>query len=398
MNSFKYSGYSSERMPVNGRIDAESREEALAQLQQQGFFITKISSAGRGGRRQGGKVGAQELVVFTRLLSTMVNANVPLVDGLEIACEQTGEGKLHQVLLRLIQDIKSGRSLSEALAVHPAVFSRLYVAMVRAGEISGKLGVILEQLYSFMERMSNLRRKVISALIYPSIILVLSVVIAGIFMLVFIPQFKNNFGEMGDKLPSITRFVIGFSDWLQSAAPYLFIALAVTGLGLFRFFRTPRGRRFLDRMRVRMPAVGQLVRKVILVRVTRTLGTLLGNGVPIIEALTIVSTASGNTVMEDLLNQTRRRIADGQRMAETLKGSPLIPKMVLQMIAMGEETGHLPEMLLKSAEYYDADVDVAVERMTGVITPVLIITLGLFIGLIVVALFLPMFNMSSMVG
>jgi len=394
---FKYSGYSSERMPVSGQIEANSQDEALAQLQKQGFFVTKISSAGRSGKKQRGKVSSQELVVFTRLLSTMANANVPLVDGLETACGQV-EGGLRQVLQRLLQDIKTGRSLSEALSAHPSVFSRLYFSMVRAGEVSGKLSVILEQLYSFMERMSTLRRKVVSALIYPSIIMILSFVIASIFMLLFIPQFKTNFGDMGDRLPDITRFVIALSDWFESAAPYLFISLAVVVLGLFRFFRTRGGRRVLDRLRIRMPLVGGLVRKVILVRVTRTLGTLLDNGVPIIETLTIVASAAGNSVMEDLLNQMKRKIADGQRMAETLRGAPLIPRMVLQMVAIGEETGHLPEMLLKSAEYYDTDVDVAVERLTSVITPILIISLGLFIGLLIVALFLPMFNMSSMTG
>jgi type IV pilus assembly protein PilC len=220
--------------------------------------------------------------------------------------------------------------------------------------------------------------------------------IISVFLLVFIPQFKTNFGRMGDSLPSITRFVINFSEWFQASAFWIFGALALVVIAILHFVRTPRGRCFLDRARLGLPAVGTLVRKVVLVRVTRTLGTLLGNGVPIIEALTIVAAASGNMIMEDLLNQTRKKIADGQRMADTLKASPLIPQMVLQMIAMGEETGHLPEMLLKSAEYYDSDVDVAVERLTAVITPIMIITLGLFVGLIVVALFLPMFNMSSL--
>ena len=396
MSSFNYTGYSPDRMAVSGTIEAADKGEALYQLQQQGIFVTKIRAAGGRVRLRGKKVTGQDLVVFTRLLSTMINANVPLVDGLEIALGQLGAGQLKTVLQRLIQDIRSGRSLSEALAAHPGVFSKLYVSMVRAGEISGKLGVILEQLYSFLERMSDLRRKVISAMIYPSIIGVMAIGIISVFLLVFIPQFKTNFGKMGDSLPSITRFVIDFSEWFQASALWIFIALGVVVLAILQFVRTPRGRRFLDRARLGLPAVGMLVRKVVLVRVTRTLGTLLGNGVPIIEALNIVAAASGNMVMEDLLNQTKRKIADGQRMADTLKASPLIPQMVLQMIAMGEETGHLPEMLLKSAEYYDSDVDVAVERLTAVITPIMIITLGLFVGLIVVALFLPMFNMSSL--
>lgn len=397
MSYFKYTGFNLDRKEVSDVIEAASREEAVERLQERNILVTTISESTRRVRaRAKGKVSARDIVVFTRLLSTMVNANVPIIDGLEISIEQVPPGRLQEIVHRLIADIKSGLSLSEALAMHPDVFSKLYCAMVKAGELSGKLGIILEQLFSFMERMDNLKRKVVSALIYPSVIMALALLIVGLFLLVFIPQFKKNFTEFGDKLPGITRFFISLSDWVNAYFIYFFVAAVIALIVAMRLLKTPRGIVFKDRFVLQVPLAGPLVKKVTLVRVTRTLGTLLGNGVPIIEALDIVAAASGNAVMENLLQLTKRRISDGERMARTLAGSILIPKMVLQMIAMGEETGHLPEMLDKIAHFYDSDVDVAVERLNSALTPILIIGLGIFVALVVIALFLPIFNMSQL--
>jgi len=400
MSYFKYTGYDASGQVVKESIEAENRDDAVAILQDRGIFVTKLSGkkAAPAARVRGGKIKGHDVVVFTRLLATMVNADIPIIDGLEIALGQVPEGPFRQVIRRLINDIQSGLSLSEALEVHPSVFSKLYTAMVKAGELSGKLGLILEQLFSFIERMENLKRKITTALIYPSIILLFSLGIVSMFLIVFIPQFKDNFKQFGDKLPGITKVVIAMSDLYK--AYFLYAAGAAAAFFLFsmRFSRTRKGKRFFDKLKLKLPVAGSLIAKVILVRVTGTLGTLLSNGVPIIDALNIVAAASGNTLMEDLLLATKRRISDGERLAKTLGTSPLIPKMMLQMISMGEESGQLPQMLTKVGQFYDADVDVSVERLTSAITPVLIVGLGLFVAAIIIALFIPMFDLSKLVG
>jgi type IV pilus assembly protein PilC len=399
MSYFKYSGFAPDGSDIVDTIEAASRDEALRRLEGQGVFVARIGESRRStGASGSGRIKAMDVVVFTRLLSTMVNANIPIIEGLEISSDQLPAGQFQQVVRRLIADIRRGLSLSEALEAHPQIFNRLYVSMVRAGELSGKLGRILEQLFTYMERMQLLRRKVISALIYPSIVMVAAMLIIGLFLVVFIPQFKENFNQFGDKLPSMTRFFIGLSDVFRAYGLYAAGGIVLAVLGLLRYAKTRAGRFFFDRLRLKLPLAGRLFSKVILVRVTRTLGTLLGNGVPILDAMQIVSGASGNAVMEDLLLATGRRISDGERMAKTLSTSPLIPRMVLQMVAMGEETGNLPEMLEKSAQFYDSDVDIAVEQITSAIAPVLIIGVGLFVGLIVIALFMPIFNMSQFAG
>jgi len=402
MNYFKYLGYDKSGKKIIGNIDAESLVQAKEMLSQQGIFITDIKKAKQGTSksfgRKGKKVSDMELVVFTRLLATMVNASIPLLDGLEISTEQLEDGRLKSVVKQIIRDIQEGSSLSEALAAHPSVFNRLYVSLVKAGEMSGKLGEILNQLFKFIERMESLKRKVKTALIYPTIVSIVALTIIFLFLLVFVPHFKENFSQFGDKLPDITKFFMWLSDFLRSNFIYLVVAVVSVGAILSKMILSEKGGLIVDRYVLKVPIFGSLLYKVMLVRVTKTLGLLLDSGVPIIDSINIVAVASGNRIIENVLKMAGKKVAGGMRFGQILSASEMFPKMSLQMITMGEETGRLPEMLQKVSEFYDSDVDVAVERLTSAITPILIVVLGLFVGLIVVALFLPMFNMSQMVA
>ncbi len=402
MNYFKYSGYNKAGKKISGQVEALSIDKAKKQVSELNIFVTDIKKVKKNGSskfsKKGKKVGGIELVVFTRLLATMVNASIPLLDGLEISTEQLEDGRLKNVVKRIIKDIKEGSSLSEALAVHPAVFNRLYVSLVKAGEMSGKLGEILEQLFKFIERMDSLKRKIKTALIYPGIVSVVALTIIILFLLVFVPNFKANFIQFGDKLPGLTKFFMGLSDFLIANFIYIVFTFVAVVVSLLKMIRSDKGGLIIDKYVLKIPIFGSLLYKVMLVRITRTLGLLLDSGVPIIDSINIVAVASGNRIMEGVLKNASRKVAGGMRFGKILTESGMFPKMSLQMITMGEETGRLPEMLQKVSEFYDSDVDVAVERLTSAITPILIVVLGLFVGLIVVALFLPMFSMSDMVG
>ena len=397
MSYFKYKGYDKDGRVIEDSIDSASKDSAVKVIQEQGIFITKISQIKKKASESlldKSKIKKRDVVVFTRMLSTMVNADMPIIEGLDISIEQLPEGRLRHVVRRIINDIKSGKALSEALAAHPKIFSKLYIAMVKAGEASGKLGKILEQLFSFMERMESLKRKITSAMIYPSIVMFVSVSIISVFFLVLIPKFKENFSDMGDKLPSITKAVFSFSDFYSSYFHYFAIFMIVVIVVFIRLIKTKKGRYYFDSLKLKFPfKVGTLIKKVVLVRVTRTLGTLMGNGVPVIDALDIVTNASGNVIMENLLIHVKRKISSGERLASTLSKSSLIPKMMIQMISMGEESGQLPEMLDKVSQFYDSDVDIAVERLVSAITPIVIIFLAIFVAIILVALFMPISNM-----
>ncbi|MCK4906575.1 MAG: type II secretion system F family protein [Spirochaetes bacterium] len=402
MSYFKYKGYDKDGRVIEDSIDSASKDSAVKVIQEQGIFITKISQIKKKASESlldKSKIKKRDVVVFTRMLSTMVNADMPIIEGLDISIEQLPEGRLRHVVRRIINDIKSGKALSEALAAHPKIFSKLYIAMVKAGEASGKLGKILEQLFSFMERMESLKRKITSAMIYPSIVMFVSVSIISVFFLVLIPKFKENFSDMGDKLPSITKAVFSFSDFYSSYFHYFAIFMIVVIVVFIRLIKTKKGRYYFDSLKLKFPfKVGTLIKKVVLVRVTRTLGTLMGNGVPVIEALDIVTNASGNVIMENLLIHVKRKISSGERLASTLSKSSLIPKMMIQMISMGEESGQLPEMLDKVSQFYDSDVDIAVERLVSAITPIVIIFLAIFVAIILVALFMPISNMIQIAG
>ena len=397
MSYFKYKGYDKDGRVIEDSIDSASKDSAVKVLQEQGIFITKISQIKKKASESlldKSKIKKRDVVVFTRMLSTMVNADMPIIEGLDISIEQLPEGRLRHVVRRIINDIKSGKALSEALAAHPKIFSKLYIAMVKAGEASGKLGKILEQLFYFMERMESLKRKITSAMIYPSIVMFVSVSIISVFFLVLIPKFKENFSDMGDKLPTITKAVFSFSDFYSSYFHYFAIFMIVVIVVFIRLIKTKKGRYYFDSLKLKFPfRVGTLIKKVVLVRVTRTLGTLMGNGVPVIDALDIVTNASGNVIMENLLIHVKRKISSGERLASTLSKSPLIPKMMIQMISMGEESGQLSQMLDKVSQFYDSDVDIAVERLVSAITPIVIIFLAVFVAIILVALFMPISNM-----
>ena len=402
MSYFKYKGYDKDGRVIEDSIDSASKDSAVKVLQEQGIFITKISQIKKKASESlldKSKIKKRDVVVFTRMLSTMVNADMPIIEGLDISIEQLPEGRLRHVVRRIINDIKSGKALSEALAAHPKIFSKLYIAMVKAGEASGKLGKILEQLFYFMERMESLKRKITSAMIYPSIVMFVSVSIISVFFLVLIPKFKENFSDMGDKLPTITKAVFSFSDFYSSYFHYFAIFMIVVIVVFFRVIKTTKGRYYFDSLKLKFPfRVGTLIKKVVLVRVTRTLGTLMGNGVPVIDALDIVTNASGNVIMENLLIHVKRKISSGERLASTLSKSPLIPKMMIQMISMGEESGQLSQMLDKVSQFYDSDVDIAVERLVSAITPIVIIFLAVFVAIILVALFMPISNMIQIAG
>jgi type IV pilus assembly protein PilC len=336
--------------------------------------------------------------IFTRQFSTMINAGLPIVQCLDILGKQTENETLRKTVQQVMLDVEGGHTLAESLGKHPKVFSDLYANMVDAGETGGILDIILSRLAVYLEKADALQRKVKSAMTYPSIV----ALVAGgatIFMLMFvIPVFAKMFQDFGGTLPTPTRIVMGLSDFLRNY--WWILGLAIAGL----VFAYKRGRKHkatcykMDALALRMPVIGNVLRKGSVARFTRTLGTLVGSGVPILQGLDITARTAGNMVIERAINQTRDSISQGDTISEPLRRSEVFPPMVVQMIAVGEQTGAIDEMLNKIADFYDDEVDTAVEQLTAVIEPIMIVVMGVMVGGMLVAMYLPMFKMASVMS
>ncbi len=418
MATFTYEALNAAGKPQKGTVEAGSTDEAIQRIKSQGFFPTSVREqkgkktdgpvdGGEKKKKKGelslsiGGVSQKRLTLFTRQLSTLQDAGLPLLRSLQILEGQQKPGKLRNILQEVCEDVEGGSSLSEAMAKHPRCFNRLYTKMVNAGEIGGVLDIILQRLAEFMEKAQRLKRKVKGALVYPSVVVIVAASIVTFIMWFIIPKFEEIFRDFGVPLPLMTRFLINTSNWIAGknigqtipGAIYIFLS----PIFIFVFVKLARkatpGRAALDTMVMWTPIFGKLVRKTITARFTRTLGTLISAGVPILEAILITRDTSGNYVFEKALTKVHDSIREGESFAEPLRESKVCDAIVVNMIDVGEETGDLDAMLLKVADNYDEEVDVAVAALVSLIEPMLVVFLGAIVGTIVVSMFLPLVAM-----
>jgi type IV pilus assembly protein PilC len=345
------------------------------------------------------RVKLGDLVVFSRQFATMINAGLPIVRALYVLSEQTENQKLKEVVVQVRKDVEAGLALSEALEKHPKVFSRLYVEMVRAGEIGGMLDEVLLRVADQLEGDQELRRKVKSAMTYPMVVLVLAILAASFMLIFIVPVFARMFEDLGGTLPLPTRVAMGISGILTSIYGVLvYAAMGAAVFGFLRWKNTENGRRVWGRISLRLPAkIGDVIQKVALARFARTLGTLSAAGVPILQAIEITATSSGNWVVENALLKSRDAIREGLPIYKPLEDEPVFPPMVIRMIAVGEETGDIDGMLGKIADFYESEVDATVKALTSIIEPLMIVVVGGIVGGIIIAMYLPMFKIFELV-
>jgi len=387
---------------LSGEYSANTREDLIGYLRKRKIIVTSIKEQAKEYNIKipflSGRVSVKDLGVFTRQFATMINAGLPMVQCLDILAEQTEKVEFRQAVSDVMGEVEGGSTLGDALGRHPKMFSKLYVNMVEAGEAGGILDLILNRLAVYLEKADALQRKVKGALTYPAVVCV----VAGgatIFMLMFIiPTFAKMFSDFGGELPMPTKIVMGLSDFLRNY--WYVLAIGVTGLAVAfnRYNATASGKRVIDGAMLKIPVLGMVVRKGAVARFTRTLGTLISSGVPILNGLEITAKTSGNSVIEDAIMATRESISQGNTISEPLKSSGVFPPMVTQMISVGEQTGALDEMLDKIATFYDDEVDTAVDSLTAIIEPVMIVVMGTVVGGMLVAMYLPMFKLISVVS
>lgn len=401
MAIFKYTAVDYSGQKINGRIKAKDRASVINTLRKGQLYIISISELEekkRGLFEKKGAIKLEELMVFSRQLSALVKAGIPLVKSLNILFAQVESRYFKEVISSLITDIEAGKSLSDALAIHPDVFQSLYINMIKAGEVSGALEVILERLSSYLEGTSKLSRKVKAAFIYPTVVLAFAFLITSVILLKVIPSFKNIYDQIGVKLPVLTQAAIGLSDMVRK---YFFVPVVIAPILFFILkaaTRKPGFRLKWDRLKLRVPVFGAIIRKVIIARFSRTLSTLFKSGVSIFSALDTASKTSGNRAVEVVLDEVKTQVSKGEKIADSLMASNIFPPLVVNLIAVGEETGDLPGMLEKIALFYEDDVDSAVSGLTTLLEPFIIIFLGVVIGGIVLAMFLPILQLAKFVG
>lgn len=406
MATFAYVGKTRLGALKKGEVVARTREEAIEQLRKINIGVTNLQekalAEGLVGKLKGGAgVKDKDLVVFTRQFSTMINAGLPLVQCLDILSTQSENKALGKAVAEIKVDVEGGSTFADALKKHPKIFDDLYVNMVHAGEVGGLLDTILLRLAKHIEKAMKLKSAIKSAMVYPSAIIGVAIIVVSILMVWVIPIFAKMFMEMsGGKvgLPGPTQFVINVSEFMQSYILYIIAALAGLIYGIKRYYGTAKGRVVIDRLLLKMPVVGELVRKASVAKFTRTLGTLITSGVPIMDGLMITAKTSGNKIVESAILEARQSISGGKTLADPLSRSDVFPKMVTHMISVGESTGALDAMLGKIADFYDDEVDQAVASLTALLEPAMMVFLGTVIGFIVIAMYLPIFKMASVVG
>ncbi len=399
MPIYKWEGKIRDGSVKKGTMEAANEAVVTAQLRGQKIMPTKIKkSLGAIEIKIPGmkpKVTTKDLVVFTRQFATMIDAGLPLVQCLEILSSQNENPTFKEIIGAVKEDVESGNTFADALAKHPKAFDRLYVNLVNAGEMGGILDTILNRLAAYIEKAMNLRKKVKGAMVYPATVVGVAVIVVSIILIFVIPVFQQMFGGMGKSLPAPTLMVIAMSDFLKKYFLFIIIAFFVLVGTMKRIYRTEKGRMAFDKMFLKLPIFGDLIRKVAVAKFTRTLGTLISSGVPILEGLEVVAKTAGNAVVEQAVLRTRDSISEGRTIAEPLKETKVFPPMVVQMIAVGEATGALDQMLNKIADFYDTEVDEAVGALTSAIEPLLMVFLGGTIGGIVIAMYLPVFSMAG---
>ena len=382
-----------------GELAVETFRELAPALRRKRIIL--ISAKEKGKEKKGFKIGGgvktKDLAIFTRQFATMINAGLPLVQCLDTLSKQTTKPMFKDVITKVMKDVEGGGTLAESLGKHKNVFQDLYVHMVAAGEAGGILDIILQRLATFLEKMDALKRKVKTAMTYPTVVMTVAIG-ATVFMLVFIiPTFAKMFKDFGGVLPMPTRIVLGCSDFLRTQWWLLVGGIIGTVIMFKRYVATEAGRLKVDGILLNFPAIGDILRKAAVARFTRTLGTLISSGVPILEGLNITAKTAGNMVVHNAVLATRASISEGETIAEPLRQSGVFPPMVVQMIAIGEETGALDEMLNKIADFYEDEVDSSVEALTSIIEPVMIVFMGGVVGAMVIAMYLPIFKMVSVI-
>ena len=344
------------------------------------------------------KVKEKDIVVFARIFATMINAGLPLIQCLDLLSQQEQNKTFAKIIITVKEDIEGGSTLHDALKKHPRVFDELFVNLVAAGESGGILDVVLNRLSNYMEKAMKLKSRVKSAMTYPAIVLVVAVAVVALLLVYVIPVFKKLFENMGGQLPGPTQFLINVSEFTQSYFLFMIGFLAVFVYLFRRYYRTEKGRRTVDALVLKAPVFGPLIKKVAVAKFTRTLSTMLGAGVPILEGLSIVSKTAGNVIVESAIMKTRQSISEGRTIAEPLAETDVFPPMVVQMIAVGEATGALDAMLAKIADFYDDEVDIAVGALTTMLEPFMMVFLGVVVGGMIICMYLPIFKMASVVA
>lgn len=344
------------------------------------------------------KVKEKDIVVFARIFATMINAGLPLIQCLDLLSQQEQNKTFAKIITTVKEDIEGGSTLHDALKKHPRVFDELFVNLVAAGESGGILDVILNRLSNYMEKAMKLKSRVKSAMTYPAIVLVVAVAVVALLLVYVIPVFKKLFEGMGGQLPGPTQFLINVSEFTQSYFLFMIGFLAVFVYLFRRYYRTEKGRRTIDALVLKAPVFGPLIKKVAVAKFTRTLSTMLGSGVPILEGLSIVSKTAGNVIVESAIMKTRQSISEGRTIAEPLAETDIFPPMVVQMIAVGEATGALDAMLAKIADFYDDEVDTAVGALTTMLEPFMMVFLGVVVGGMIICMYLPIFKMAAVVA
>ena len=422
MPKFNYVALDARGTESSGVIEAGSSNEAIGQLRQAGYFPTSVVEEGKGGARiksssgkkvtkqaisvspsaakkagsivlfQRSTIKSKTLMIFTRQLATLIDAGLPLLRGLTVLSKQERDPVLKRTINQLADSVQGGNTFSESLAQHPKIFNKLYINMVKAGELGGVLELVLNRLAEFQEKAQKIANKVKSAMAYPVIVLIIALLIMWFLLVVIVPKFETIFKDMlGNKpLPDMTRIVIGFSRFIQEH----FFIIAGSALAIFIFYnlfaRTDFGRITIDRFKLKMPLLGDLLRKSAISRFTRTLGTLVESGVPILQALNITKDTAGNVIISDAILKVHDAVKEGESIVAPLENSGVFPPLVISMIDVGEETGQLPAMLLKIADVFDDEVDNSVAGLTAMLEPLMIVFLAIVVGSIVIALFMPL--------
>jgi type IV pilus assembly protein PilC len=402
MPTYIWAGKTRKGRVIKGQLDAVDERIARIQLKRRNIDVTKLKQKPKDLFASVSflqpRVTAKDIVVFTRQFSTMIDAGLPLVQGLNMLAEQSQNKTFKRILTQVTRDVEGGSTLADALGKHPKVFDSLFVNLVAAGEVGGILDTILQRLAAYIEKSEKLKSQIKGALTYPAVVVGIAVIVIAVIMIFVIPVFQDMFSSFGKALPGPTQLVVNMSNFSKSNIHWMILGLIIFAFAFKRYRGTASGRRRVDNILLRMPIIGELIRKVAVARFTRTLGTMIKSGVPILDALEITARTAGNVIVEEVILDARASIAEGQTIAEPLSESIIFPGMVTQMISVGESTGALDAMLEKIADFYDDEVDATVAAMTSMLEPLLMLFLGGSIGGLVIAMYLPIFQMAAAMG
>jgi len=424
MPNFHYTALDAQGSETTGVIEADSESSAAAQLRSSGLYPTQVAEEGKAGATAlqkrarstsskkakgrtkmkggtGGTIKGKVLMIFTRQLATLIDSGLPLLRGLTVLGKQEPNPVLKRIIAALADSVQSGSTFSDSLAQFPKVFNKLYVNMVKAGELGGVLELVLTRLAEYQEKAQKLKNKIVAAMVYPVIVMFIAVSIMIFLLAVIVPKFEQIFEEMlgsRDKLPGLTKAVVGFSGFVQTNIIIIIGGFILLAVGFSFFVRTEFGRRAFDKFKLIIPVFGDVQRKTAISRFSRTLGTLVTSGVPILQALNITKETAGNAIVSDAIAKIHDAVKEGEPIVSPMESSKVFPPMVVSMVDVGEETGQLPEMLLKVADVYDDEVDNAVTALTSMLEPLMIVVLAFVVGTIVLALFLPLIEIIKSVG